>query len=137
LRITIPLIIHRAGKDSSREVSIRAWLDMRTEEASQVLLGPDQLAGERAALAVLKLERVHTSDVMLSLLASEQNSRDANQSVFTPASRLNVRTTSLGIEKILHDGPSWSLVHSRNEFVEPGLAMLRACVQSPPPPPNS
>ena len=76
-----------------REVSVRAWLVMRTEEASQVLLGPDQLAGERAALAVLKLERVHTSDVMLSLLASEQNSRDANQSVFTPASRLNVWTT--------------------------------------------
>ena len=79
---------------------------------------------------MLKLERVHTSDVMLSLLASEQNSRDANQSVFTPASRLNVRTTSWGIEKTLHDGPSWSLVHSRNEFVEPALAMLRACVQS-------
>jgi hypothetical protein len=49
-----------------REVSVRAWLVMRTEEASQVLLGPDQLAGERAALAVLKPERVHTSDVMLS-----------------------------------------------------------------------
>jgi hypothetical protein len=50
--------------------------------------------------------------------------------VFTPASRLNVRTTPRGIEKTLHDGPSWSLVHSRNEFVEPALAMLRACVQS-------
>ena len=50
--------------------------------------------------------------------------------MFTPASRLNVRTTPRGIEKTLHDGPSWSLVHSRNEFVEPALAMLRACVQS-------
>ena len=50
--------------------------------------------------------------------------------MFTPASRLNVRTTPWGIEKTLHDGPSWSLVHSRNEFVEPALAMLRACVQS-------
>ena len=53
-------------EEDSSDATARAWLVMRTEEASQVLLGPDQLAGERAALAVLKLERVHTSDVMLS-----------------------------------------------------------------------
>ena len=49
----------QCGEDSS-DATARAWLVMRTEEASQVLLGPDQLAGERAALAALKAERVHT-----------------------------------------------------------------------------
>jgi hypothetical protein len=53
---SMPVSVERTVPDATA----RAWLVMRTEEASQVLLSPDQLAGERAALAALKAERVHT-----------------------------------------------------------------------------
>ena len=54
---SMPVSVERTVRTPRR---VRPWLVMRTEEASQVLLSPDQLAGERAALAALKAERVHT-----------------------------------------------------------------------------
>ena len=68
---------------------------------------------------------------MLSWLASEQNSRDLSQSVFTPASRSNGCTKLyFGVSgTTIVQSFDVSLVHSKNESVLPAFAMS-GCVQS-------